>query len=87
MPSLPPAPKYQHDCSICSFLGADQTYDYYWCAGTLPTVIARYGSDGPDYAYGLEIALAVRETKPDHPLVKALNLAIEQGHYRLMSEK
>lgn len=46
---------YQHDCSRCSFLGQHEGHDLYFCeqGGLLPTVIARYGSDGPDYTSGL----------------------------------
>lgn len=47
-------PRYQHDCTKCVFLGTDGEYDLYVCEGEgRPTVIARYGDDGPQYKSGL----------------------------------
>lgn len=59
-------PNYKHDCEHCTFLGQwseliytsggkTLTYDYdlYHCDSNYPTVIARYGNDGPDYQSGL----------------------------------
>lgn len=51
-------PIYTHDCSHCTFLGtvADsdgQKYDLYHHSSSFEdTVIARFGSDGPDYSSG-----------------------------------
>ena len=51
------APRYKHDCTRCRFLGHTiggmRIHDLYVC-DTLgpdrsPTVIARYGNDGPEY--------------------------------------
>ncbi len=45
--------KYQHDCDKCTPLGEYEEYDLYHCEqGGLPTVVARYGDDGPDYISG-----------------------------------
>jgi len=49
--------QHQHDCAICIFLGNFTVssggdvlkYDGYICPGEIPTVLARYGSDGPEY--------------------------------------
>lgn len=52
------APRYTHDCDECCFVGSfhDATdgvdYDLYACPFE-PTVVARYGDEGPDYASGL----------------------------------
>ena len=51
------APAFQHDCNTCVFLGR---YDddgrmadlYAHICGSMPTVIARYSSEGSDYASG-----------------------------------
>lgn len=51
-------PRYIHDCKQCKFLGRYGDRDLYWCvdksAGKkhhyLDSMIARGGSDGPDYA-------------------------------------
>lgn len=50
-------PVHKHDCDCCVSLGTvqkDKPYDLYFCEqnGLMPTVIARYGSDG-DYYSGL----------------------------------
>lgn len=55
---------YEHDCDKCIFLGSwndlepsfQKTYDLYFCSQhNLPTVVARYGNDGPDYHSGLNM--------------------------------
>jgi hypothetical protein len=70
-------PQFIHDCNNCTFLGADQEHDFYYCGKTIPTVIARFGSDGADYVSGLHQALQLENDKSyfDYPLVKALKLA------------
>ena len=49
-----PDPIYKHDCDFCIYLGSYQLYldyDLYVCkAGK--TVIARWGSEGPQYDSG-----------------------------------
>jgi hypothetical protein len=55
------APRFTHDCQHCVFLGS---YDdegrvadlYVHTSGSMPTVIARYGSDGPDYCSGMSFS-------------------------------
>jgi len=46
-------PKYTHDCTKCRYLGsmfmAHDVADWYVCEGSDPSVIARYGNDGPNY--------------------------------------
>lgn len=59
-----PAIIWTHDCERCVALGPyygslGSAFDLYWCpTGGLgkPTVVARYGSDGPEYTSGLELA-------------------------------
>ena len=68
-------PRYEHDCSSCYFLGQYEEYDLYYCDQTFlnfPTVIARFGDDGPDYTSGLALA-----TQP--PLSEAKRRAIQMG--------
>jgi hypothetical protein len=72
-------PRFTHDCSRCIFLGRWQHYDLYYCAqmfgetDRLPTVIARYGHSGPDYASGLAIAHVLPQ------LAEAKRRATERG--------
>lgn len=48
-------PRYDHDCDICWYLGRYRKWDLYVCP-LRPTVIARFGNDGPDYASSLAFA-------------------------------
>jgi hypothetical protein len=48
------APRYVHDCTDCVYLGEHEHYDLYVCKvrtlmAPIPTLIARFSSDGPDY--------------------------------------
>lgn len=50
-------PIYTHDCDCCKFLGHyeydETTYDLYYCnQNGNPTLIARHGSEGPEYISG-----------------------------------
>jgi len=48
-------PIHQHDSDCCTFLGTVENQDLYFSdqGGFGATLIARYGSDGPDYFSGL----------------------------------
>lgn len=45
-------PRYQHDCQNCRFMGSISKYDIWVCDHPTigPSIIARYGNDGPQYA-------------------------------------
>lgn len=47
--------KFTHDCTECNYLGRHLGNDLYHClqGGNLPTVLARFGNEGPDYTSGL----------------------------------
>jgi hypothetical protein len=75
--------RFVHDCDSCTFLGVydcpedKATYDLYHCmqGGPLdgiPTVIARYGHDGPDYLSGINMTLTPA-------LVEAQKRAVARG--------
>ena len=52
-----PDPIYKHDCDVCIYLGSYQLildYDLYLCQAS-KTVIARWGSEGPQYVSGLAL--------------------------------
>jgi len=74
-------PLHTHDCVHCVFLGAydhnGHAHDLYYC-GTHEdgTVIARYGSDGPEYASGIVFA-----ERGVEPYAEALKRAVERGLY------
>jgi len=77
------APKYQHDCNRCVFLGnyrgtgiADVEVDLYVCAQNkvIETVIYRYGDNGN---YGSGLVFAQHGAIPE--LVEALRRAKELG--------
>lgn len=46
-------PQHKHDCDTCKFLGVYGEFDLYYCPNGGPTIIARFGSLGPDYTSGL----------------------------------
>lgn len=80
-----PAPKYQHDCDRCVFLGRhvfgppeeSVVFDLYYhpADGAGRTVIARHGDREDDYLSGLIFGL--NGTVP--PLVEAVRRAEERG--------
>lgn len=50
-------PRYTHDCDSCTCLGQLGNHDLYYCDQSgRPTVIARWGDDGPQYVSGTELA-------------------------------
>lgn len=51
-------PQFEHDCDECTFVGHYKGIDIYTCPqNTMPTVVARYGSDGPEYTSGQTIKI------------------------------
>ena len=66
--------RYTHDCDVCKSLGVMDEFDLYFCPQVgMPTVIARFGDDGPDYESGLMAAT-------DGPLKEAKTRAIVAGY-------
>lgn len=67
-------PRFRHDCSKCTYLGCFEASDLYHCLqATGPTVIRRYGDDGPSYTSGIAIA------DHDPGLREAVHRARERG--------
>lgn len=65
---------YKHDCDRCVSLGEYKGMDLYFCQESFgPTVVARYGDDGPDYKSGLYFS------DFDEHLGKAKRIAKEKG--------
>lgn len=78
-------PKYQHDCTSCVFLGgyvkpgSGTHCDLYYCSKCDEgTVIARVGSDGPDYASVPINVLLYAGYHSDHPLIEAARRQIKR---------
>lgn len=71
-------PRHIHDCGCCTFLGTypygRDTLDLYVHGGNHATVIARYGSEGPEYTSGLEASYG-----GNGPLTAARLRAQERG--------
>lgn len=91
-------PKYDHDCSRCTFLGNYEAgvdkpiFDLYFCYPPsyleYPTVICRYSSNEADYSSGMAIALALeKEGKTTDPLVVALQRARGRSLYPIMCKQ
>jgi hypothetical protein len=79
-------PVFKHDCDDCEYLGHFDEHDLYYCKNGGPTVIARWGGDGPDYASGMSIAAArdFKHTRPEAPgysraLRTAYLIAVDMG--------
>jgi hypothetical protein len=72
-------PRYTHDCAKCVFLGEHEDHDLYFCdqGGGFPTVLGRYGNDGPEYTSGLRLTEI-----EGHPLETAKKLAVQRGLMR-----
>ncbi len=68
-------PLYEHDSDCCTYLGQFAKHDLYYCPqGNIPTVIARFGSDGWQYCSGM--AFANHPAIPDKdPTIKAMRVA------------
>lgn len=84
-------PQFKHDCERCVFLGRVYSstsehekemsdFDLYYCDGgsLYETVIARFGSDGPDYMSGLNFTYIEKEHCV-FPLIEAKKRAIILG--------
>lgn len=70
--------RFEHDCAKCTFLGQFGDYDLYHClkqGPEFPTVIARWGDDGPEYNSGMVQA----DCHTDPRLVEARKRAIARG--------
>jgi len=50
-------PVFEHDCDKCVFLGHYEKHDLYYCGENIGTVIARWSSNGPDYASGVPLGI------------------------------
>lgn len=84
------APKFQHDCDRCVFLGRMQECDCYLCPdvrvrGLGPTILVRHSDDASDYG-SLLVSLVERDW-PTHfrdgvpdLFAEAVMLARRQGH-------
>ena len=70
-------PKFQHDCEKCQFMGHYLDHDMYYCDQSefSPTVVVRYGSQGPEYQSGI-----FEHLTEEKPLGKALQLAKNFGY-------
>lgn len=62
----------------CLFLGRYKQYDLYYAAEEIggPTVVARFGNDGPEYSSGMCFGWL---PKPEHPLVEARRRSQARG--------
>jgi hypothetical protein len=70
-------PIYAHNCSLCRYLGHFRAHDLYYCKAQeahygMPTVIARWGNEGPDYVSSLALA-------PMDPILIQALVIVETG--------
>ena len=53
-------PRFRHDCEDCVFIGHYEGHDIYRCPQEglpWPTIVARYGDDGPEYTSGKQVTV------------------------------
>jgi hypothetical protein len=79
-PNLSDVKHHVHDCDACTFLGSTRgEADLYYCPQSdMPTVIVRYGSDGPDYESGMP-SYEFAQKHPEALRVLAAQAAAERG--------
>lgn len=87
--------KFKHDCVRCVYLGGytnvgernkDCYYDLYVCSEgnmKIPTVIARFSDNGPDYNSGM--AFGVHGSV--EPLLEAFRRAYQEGYLQVVATK
>lgn len=75
-------PTFTHDCGNCTFIGVingkdGRTLDAYCCeqGGFMPTIVLRFGDDGPDYVSGQDLRfdnfrISVPEPEREEPWEK-----------------
>lgn len=70
--------RYLHKCTRCIFLGQKDEYDLYFCDQDweLPTIVARYSDDSPDYLSGM---VAASEPPYTSILRTGYKLAVARG--------
>jgi hypothetical protein len=78
---LDAAPQFTHDCENCECRGqvydkvADFSYDVYECAGDDPSIVLRFGNDGPEYySFPRSSAEVVASGAPDSCWALAMRL-------------
>ena len=65
--------RFNHDCQGCEFLGEWREYDLYFCKKCENgTVIARYGSEGSNYA-SCALDILVDRLSPDYTLGRLMS--------------
>ncbi len=78
-------PRFKHDCAACTWLEHCCGYDLYWCTqpalgdGRWPTLVARYGDDGPDYTTW---NVAMQGEPVNEPFISGARTARERGLLR-----
>lgn len=80
---------FKHDCDNCLFLGrsTDFKHDLYFCeqpSGPFPTIIARYGAEGPQQKSGLIIALSGHDAELMEGLWHAVSCGLFLGREHVL---
>lgn len=70
-------PMFTHDCEQCVFLGHYNNHDLYYCGHPdvqqgIPTLIARWGNDGPEYSSGMAFVGTIPEITEAYRRAKKL---------------
>jgi len=76
--------RFTHDCGTCKPLGTWGEFDLYHCPGSFGgSVIARYGSEGPQYAsYPVDVFRSAYIAEPQHDTCSRAGMAAAVAHER-----
>lgn len=73
-------PRYKHDCKACVYVGQYQEYDLYACPQySLPTIIARYSSEGSHYLSADVSVALLAQSEGGEALRLGLRKAVDRG--------
>jgi len=79
LPEYQDSPVWEHNCNECIFLGLYLSHDLYYCkTGSDPTLITRWGDEGPEYTSGMQFGVQDKDNL-DSPIGEAYRRAIEKG--------
>lgn len=77
-------PQYEHDCTICTFLGRHGRFDLYACKQGRVEVIVRQSAEGPDYYSVSEWGFD--DLKPVSPAYEAMIEAVARVRKTVVCE-
>lgn len=72
---------HDHDCPACTFVGKHNETDLYFCVTGSPSLVARYGDDGPEYS---SISIDTYVKLQRHKNANAIHDSLDECFARVM---